>query len=912
MSSTMSTTERDRPKYLRYPDGGWATEYQYRNLRAVSRATAENKNAKWAVYEVTGNSPETTKETLLAEGSTRDRAVFKAMDKIDEDDPSKPLRHQEQAAWWIKVVTMAFPAAVGFDAVRNGEKEIIGWTFFVEKGAKHRFGWVAVDRRRAQTLEDDRDQAAQSLVATVGMSTAEHLASPAQATAEATGPREVKQGSVIAALPVEPGTCPRYTETPAVHEALTALGKFLPENHPRRMRLAEVTDRYEIRDRETHPAAARGALVLPEEGDVTGSRVYAYWLEDGEWFRPGDVAATVPLQGIAERLSQAGFAIESIRDARVSLLHHTPDAAGGAAATEYTDVWTLSNRSGFEVAVIECRSDDALMNLAQCLPHVRATIQNEGGIVRRRLSQWEIHQRGAAGDDPAEVAVHHCEERGHSECGRGTRLVNLDPQNNGRILPAPTNPVEAVDRGNQQLPTYVKGTLLLGIDGTRHTVWETVWRQGDDKVVVETVITAAGEEHRVEQLVQFEGGERRMETAAHKGDTAAERSPILGRTPMADICPTGHLNVMCTVEALGRVRTGREEDREQWEMAAEETALWAAAWFYQATGELTVDAWRTVVRCAVELHGCDIGRTHVNPEPERNGFFGAGRRSLEKCSPEGFKQILEAGRHWAYSLEHPQDTAEREQADRAMWKAAGQFAAALGTQDANEWITPVRYLAELHAMALVEEAAAQYAQSATDRPRNQPDLSDTTAESMPSITKTKGPAAPSPITEDPIMPSLSRFYSTPEEIHAFLTEHLAEDVYLRYQQVIGAAAVREAAEGLREEAQQQRARAAESGPLGSSGEEDAEALTGAADAMDPDQDGGPWPSVLVRHFRPRGRVPAEPVIRQGALRAHGRCEEQALRGTDLGVCDRPLDSLGRCVRPSEHVGQGDAVAGDAQ
>ncbi|AEM88877.1 hypothetical protein [Streptomyces violaceusniger] len=703
-----STNGRERPWYLKHPDGGWITDYEGRSLRAVRRPFTEDPNAKWAVYEVTGNSPETVKELFLAEGPKCDTAVFKAMDKLDKNDPRKPLRDEEMAAWCIKVSTMAYPDAVNFEPVRTGDSltgEVVGWTFHVDKGSVRRFGWVAVDRRKATALEDYREDAVVALVATVSTSPAEHLALPARAAATS---------RAVMALPVERGTCPRYVADPVVNAALEALGKNLPHYHPMRLPLAEVTDRYEIRERETYPAAARGALVLPEEGPVVhGARVFGYWLEGGEWFRPRDIAASVPLQVIAERLSKAGFSIESVRDGRVSALYHAPEPEGGDAATEYGDVWSLSNGSGFEIAVIEGGSDDTMMDLARCLPHVRVTIENEGGVVRRRLSRWEIERRRAAGDDPADLAIHHCEERGHQECGSGTRLVELDPQGHGRITPAPVREVEAADGGTvpeRQLPTYVKGTWLLGIDGKRHQVWETVWREWDG-AAVETVLTTTGEEHPAARLVEFEGGQRRVETDAHKGDTAAERSPILSRSPLADICPPGHPHVTAAAEALEAFRTGPVEDREKWEKAAEEAALWAAAWFFQGTGELTVGMWRTVVRCAVELYArrFTISRPHaLDPEPERNSFFGAGRRSLEDRSPEGYQQVLSAARHWVRSLNSPWDAQERESADRAMWKAAEAFAAEFGTEDANEWVAPVRYLAEVHAMTLVDEGIAKW------------------------------------------------------------------------------------------------------------------------------------------------------------------------------------------------------------
>ena len=61
-----------------------------------------------------------------------------------------------------------------------------------------------------------------------------------------------------------------------------------------------------------------------------------------------------------------------------------------------------------------------------------------------------------------------------------------------------------------------------------------------------------------------------------------------------------------------------------------------------------------------------------------------------------------------------------------------------------------------------------------------------------------------------------------------------------------------------------------------------------------------WPSVLVRHFGHPTVMPKQPLIARGALRAHGRCEERARRGDRFGVCDRPLDSMGRCTYAGEH------------
>lgn len=58
--------------------------------------------------------------------------------------------------------------------------------------------------------------------------------------------------------------------------------------------------------------------------------------------------------------------------------------------------------------------------------------------------------------------------------------------------------------------------------------------------------------------------------------------------------------------------------------------------------------------------------------------------------------------------------------------------------------------------------------------------------------------------------------------------------------------------------------------------------------------------MLVRHFGHPTVMPKQPLIARGALRAHGRCEERARRGDRFGVCDRPLDSMGRCTHADEH------------
>lgn len=149
---------------------------------------------------------------------------------------------------------------------------------------------------------------------------------------------------------------------------------------------------------------------------------------------------------------------------------------------------------------------------------------------------------------------------------------------------------------------------------------------------------------------------------------------------------------------------------------------------------------------------------------------------------------------------------------------------------------------------------------------------------------------------------LSLFGAPPVEIHTSLCGQLAEDVHLAYQQKIGAAAVREAANDLREQAERQEARAQQSGDieLRANAALQVAALRSAADWIDPDHGGGPWPSVLVRRFG-HGLEGEAPVPEdRGWLAAYGRCGATTLRGQNLGVCDRPLDTLGRCALEGRH------------
>jgi hypothetical protein len=694
------STQRETPAFTKGTGGDWYTEYEERKLRASKRPAAEDKNARWAVYDVTDGRHQ--EAVFLAEGPTRGAAVVAAMDMVDEKDARTPLHDARQADWFITLNEKAFPTAYDFEPVGAAGAAVAGWTFAVDKGEEGIwYGWVSASRMRSRALVGERRQA-ESLLLTA---TAEKPRA-AMAPAAAGAPLE---GAVVSGEVTAKGTRPRHLDHPAIREALAALGSELPSYHPGCVRMAEVTDSFDLRNAETAPGEAWGALVLPEEGDETGSTVYGYWLEAGHWDRPHDVGAVVFVRMVAEKLSKRGFSIESLDSRRVRALRRAPIRTTGEGAREFTDVWVLTNESGAEVALVEARSDDAMMDLARCLPHVRAVLASEEEITRRRLSRYEVERRRDGHDGGLTTVVHHCEERGHQRCSAGLNLGELDPQGRGTLALAPVNVVEAVDGGTvteRRLPTYAKGTRLLGIDGHMHQVWETFWRTWDD-MTVESVITADGREMPVSELTMFEGGRRLVETDARRGDTTVERSVIMAKTPLGELCPSGHRDVQDAAAALEHFRTAPVGDREQWLKDAESAAMWAAAKFFQATGELTVGTWRMVTRYAVELvaGGLALGRsTALDAQPARNSFFGEGRRKLEERCPQGHQRIMTTSRHWYAYMSDLSNEGELVKADASARTAALELAGEFeGTQ--VEWIAPARYLAEAHVMALMDKAA---------------------------------------------------------------------------------------------------------------------------------------------------------------------------------------------------------------
>jgi hypothetical protein len=88
------------------------------------------------------------------------------------------------------------------------------------------------------------------------------------------------------------------------------------------------------------------------------------------------------------------------------------------------------------------------------------------------------------------------------------------------------------------------------------------------------------------------------------------------------------------------------------------------------------------------------------------------------------------------------------------------------------------------------------------------------------------------------IPRPSRYSATPAEIDAFLCEHFAEDVLLRYQWAVGSAVLDEACNDLRTAAEREGIA------------DDVQDWATAADYIDPKKDGFRLPSNLVSFNRP--------------------------------------------------------------
>ncbi|MEU9000487.1 hypothetical protein [Streptomyces sp. NPDC048551] len=107
-------------------------------------------------------------------------------------------------------------------------------------------------------------------------------------------------------------------------------------------------------------------------------------------------------------------------------------------------------------------------------------------------------------------------------------------------------------------------------------------------------------------------------------------------------------------------------------------------------------------------------------------------------------------------------------------------------------------------------------------------------------------------------PPPSRFNATPLDVDVFLRQHFAEDVYLRYQQVIGNLSVSQAARDARMGAALRQV----------GGEPSmAELIREVADEIDPRKGGGPYPAVLLcSQHNGFGPCPGAPACTPGGAR----------------------------------------------
>lgn len=514
---------------------------------------------------------------------------------------------------------------------------------------------------------------------------------PVQRTAQG-GPeaQEVLVGEVTAK-----GTLPRHLDDAATVAALAALGP-LPTGGPG-LRLAEVSDSFDLTDPFTHPAAAWGALILP--ASERPGPVHGYWLESGRAERPKDAVAQVRIQAIADRLADAGFGIESVSRSRVTALQvkgrEDAKAVWMKSATEeaeLTDTWVLKTPGRVHLALVEGRSDSVVMDIARELDPVRASLRDLGGVWRRRLYEGELERLGREADGIVSVVVHHCEERGHADCGMGIVLSRQerDPDSETLSAPEPDEPVQ--EHGRPLEPTFPKGATVFTDDGSVYTVWETVERLWDGETV-EMVITTGGRELRAASLRRYEGGERMVETGAHKGDTLTERLRAVEEA--ARVSARAHSVVVRAAKELESFRTCRNEERAGHLREAENDLRWAAATFASAFPGLPVELWTIVTASAVEMvaqqdrarrvHDFDAVGPHTSP-------FGVGSRSLAWFSTAGWGKVRAAAGSWGPMMAG--DLMARATVERALDYAAHQFADQLH-HGFEAWRAPLAYLAGL-------------------------------------------------------------------------------------------------------------------------------------------------------------------------------------------------------------------------
>jgi len=682
-------TGRTKPKYRKseHPDGGWDFGYDAHRLRAVRHPATETKKAGWAVYESKGKDNE---QVFVAEGEKRDEAAFAAMDEIDLHNPVKPLLNAEHAAYWVKIHVKRFPAAVAFESVHDEHNALIGWTFWQQRENRYEFAWVTTDRRISPSGVNDRFQAAalmKTAVATTAGDVVPALVGAQGAAVDppapmgeravteepaATGAQSrVLEGAVVSHTGTAKGVKPKEMDHPLMRAALRALGAELPQYHPGKLRLAEVSDHYDPAVPDTYDAnAAWGALVELDDSAGTYWRLRGFWLEGGQYDRPGDPGLKVQLRIIADRLSRAGFQIERVGQFAVTAWHlDVPDDY------EPTDLWTVTGYQNEEIACVEGRDFATAMEEARKVGEVKALMRVTGAAGFRRLSKREVAARGLA----------------------------WAPQ----VVP-PVRMVDAAGGGQMPktvLPTYVKGAFVITRDGERHQVQDTVWRDWGEAEPVEHVITATGREERAADVAAAPAGELTAQPEGLEGSTTGWLSAGDDVKPPHVLCPDAHAGVLAAAQALEEYRTSVGEAERAGHMAdAVLAAEGAAAKFYQATRTLQMKMWLLIVRAAVELAAARLyrDRGHAwDPAAPYSSLFGKSVEPLEAISLEGHNRVLDAARFWERYVRDNSDTDAHRRTGLAVMRGADEFARATGVGDADDWRWPVMYLAEIHTVSLL-------------------------------------------------------------------------------------------------------------------------------------------------------------------------------------------------------------------
>lgn len=139
----------------------------------------------------------------------------------------------------------------------------------------------------------------------------------------------------------------------------------------------------------------------------------------------------------------------------------------------------------------------------------------------------------------------------------------------------------------------------------------------------------------------------------------------------------------------------------------------------------------------------------------------------------------------------------------------------------------------------------------------------------------------------------SRFMATPLDVDVFLRQNFAEDVYLRYQQVIGNISVSQAARDARMDAALRQVEGEESM---------AEMMREVADFIDPRKSGGPYPAALLcSQHNGFGPCPGAPQCGPGL-------PDEQPKFFEIGTSYRSKSGVFQCHAVTRHPGTGERRA----